>query len=510
VADLVLNTVAKGLNIVSDVSDFTIDQFSTKINNLNNVNRNELIIVGRIKDNYTEYTINFDHWDNVTFNGVIYTTDRTLQDELDKISIGQNLLIHGQNPGTFFGDDIRTTRRIAVSSAKYSQGLPVAFADYDIVGTGYWELPLVGGVRNGVSEFGTGTDANGKIYLRSKGLNRYEPGQLSYFVFTTLFGGIEDANGDFVALIGANVGGLEVDGQYGDIKEGYMFGWKRVSGVLSPIFRVYKNFGYTEYSLDNLTLADSENLKIYFLEVGYLGIHPALLYRFDTKGLKYDLLKKLEFNQDITSVNDPNMSIGVYLENSGNTTNITIRNGSFQYGNYAERETFDDASSRDILDEVYRATVTAGTDVFIAAYRIPQKVDMISRLDGTTGITQSEFRNTIFNRLKRVQLNSSTNRVYTVSFYFIPSADITGASWQILRANINLLERTDVGTVNLANADVFERFIMPTATSLVVEKDVRDENYQLGGDNVAVITATSQGGTNITDFNLLINTEDLF
>ncbi len=435
-------------------------------------------------------------------------TQKTIQVVGIADGYGNGLKANGKQTGTLFGDDIRTTRRVPIASGKFSQGLPLYGVNFDIVGSAYWQIADNGGNLNGAGEFGTGTDPNGKIYISTKGLNRYQPGQLSYYLFTAAWNGISASTGDFVALIGASLPGLAADGQDGDIKEGFMFGWKRVDGVLTTIIRIYKNFVFTDYENGITNPIFTENLSIYDLEVGYLGIHPLILYRVNTTIGAQELLEKVEFNSKYTSVNDPNMAISLYLENQGNDTNITINNGSFQYGNYAERPS-GDPSSRPLTGTQTFASVGNGIDTIVGIYTVPDKVNMQSRLDsgGIGAASISEFRNTIRNKLKKVSAaaESISNKSITLSIYLVPIGDVSGTTFIPLNPYINVIEYSSVGTAILTNA--IKIVELPDIRGGGSE-DVRLEDYLLDGSLAGVITVTSTG--NIADLRYTITTEDQF
>lgn len=419
---------------------------------------------------------------------------------------GIGLRANGKQTGTLFGDDVRTTRRVPVSSGKYNQGLPVFAVNYYIISGGYWKIVQDGAELNGACEFGTGSDIDGKIYLSSKGLNRYQAGQLSYYLFTAAWKGILDATGDFVALVGASLPGLEVDLQNGDIKEGYMFGWVRESGQLKPVIRVYKRFQYVQYDC----VSDPElagDLNIFMLEAGYLGIHPTLLYRVNMENLVHELVKKIVYNKDVTSVDDPNMAISIYLENKGNNTNIAIRNGSFQYGNYAERQSAD-PSSRRITDSYSVVSIPSGTDTVVACYTIDDKISMIKELN-QSGVLTGEFRNTLSNKLLKANAAalSGSNKIISFDIYLVPKEDVV-AVFTPINPNVNLLERAvdaDITSVDLTNA---VKILELSDIRLGAIEDVRIDEYLLTPDLVGVLTVTSTGIIN--DFRYTITTNDLF
>ena len=501
-ADLNLYTTNAGLRIVSDVADFNINEYSTKRNNLSN---NELTIVSDLKDNYAEYDIIFSKWDNVKLNDTTYVLASLLQNALTNISQTVSISAGGKQTGTLFGDDIRTTRRVPIASGKYSQGLPIHAIDYTVVGSGYFKIAENEGLENGAAQFGTGVDSNGKIYVSSKGLNRYQAGQLSYYLFTAAWNGISSVNGDFTALVGASLRGLEVDGQQGDIKEGFMFGWVRISGVLKTVVRVYKNFIFTDYETDLVIPSATENLSIFEMEVGYLGIHPLLLYVIDTDTLLQKLLTKIEFNSPYTSVNDPNMSISVYMENQGNTTDITINNGSFQFGNYGERPS-GDPSSRELLDTYTSTSISSGVDTVLSIYTVPNKVEMYDSLT-SSGTTTTIFRNTIRNKLKKVIASgeSQSSKAIALSIYLVPIGDITGASFIPVNPYINVLAKSSVGTVDFTNSVKILDLVDIRGGE---QEDVRLEDYLLDGSLAGVVTVTSTA--NIAELRYTIITEDQF
>ena len=443
-------------------------------------------------------------WRNVT--DPVSTSRNNLIDILNQYYFTSqvNIASNGKNAGTLFGDNIISASRYAVGSGKYSQGLPVHAVNYKIVGSGYWQV-VNDGTPNGASEFGTGTDANGKIYLSSKGLNRYYEGYLSYYLFTALWQGIQSANGDFIALVGASLPGLAVDGQDGDIKEGFMFGWKRVSGVLTSIVRKVKGFTPLDYTCEG-DVDQCENLQIFDMNVGYLGIHPFLLYRVNFDTMIQDLVKKIKFEQDTTSVNDPNMAISVYLENITNTTNIFVRNGSFNYGNIQSVGRTSDPSARELADNYTNASIPSGTDTVLRIYTVPDKVTMHSRLD-SGGTTQSEFRNTIRNKLKKIiaVAESGSVKPISVSIYLIPIADVSGANFQPINPYVNVLYSSDIGTVSLANAI---KIVELGDIRQGAKDDVRLEDYLLDGSLAGVITVSSAGTINNMRYTII--TEDQF
>ena len=69
-ANLIITTVPLGLRILTDSTDFILNEFSLKRNNLNT---DELEIISDIKDNYADFKINLSSYTAVSFNGTVIT-----------------------------------------------------------------------------------------------------------------------------------------------------------------------------------------------------------------------------------------------------------------------------------------------------------------------------------------------------------------------------------------------------------------------------------------------------
>lgn len=92
-ADLNISQVTGGLKIVSNVSSFVLNEYSTKINNLNN---DEISIISDVKDNYAEFDIKFSDWDNVFLNGIAMADASGLQNSLELLTQKLDVSIQDQ------------------------------------------------------------------------------------------------------------------------------------------------------------------------------------------------------------------------------------------------------------------------------------------------------------------------------------------------------------------------------------------------------------------------------
>jgi len=431
---------------------------------------------------------------------------------------GEINTINGKIAGTFFGDDFTTTQRIPMLAAKWSQGLPLYAIEKTFNTTGKWYIPndpQAPTYPDSVSIMESGTDAAGKVFLTSLQPNRYEPGHISYFGYTIAFKNIDSANGDFTALVGAFIRGSFTTGQHDLIKDGICWGFVRASGVTKKVLRVYKNF---QVAHENEILLGNginhENLLIIEHQLGFYGIHPSIIWYFDPAGRRTQLLDFSTFEQDTCHIHDPNLAMGVYLENQGNTVNLQMFNGSMEYGNYAEKRDINDSSGRNVADRISIASLAVDTDPtdgggLVAAYRVTDNFtsfDSIDAVGTTTRIFQSKIENVLINLLAA----GSANRTVRLNIYMLPEADIVATFTPIL-PNISVLEKAlaaNITSVDFANA----KYLYST---IVTENEVNPHiliqlKPRLRPGYVAVFACEGVAETTVTDLVVNLNTIDLF
>lgn len=430
--------------------------------------------------------------------------------------------VGGRLPGTFFGDNLSVTTRVSSQSAKWSQGLPIFSAIYNFSGSSRWFIidDPNSSELDGACRFETGTTPNSKLTVTTLAHNRYEPGRLSFFGYTAAFD-IANANGDFVMLIGGLQTGAKSLALDDQIKEGIMWGYKRDSGVTSKILRVYKNFIHNDYPLQNGDKIDFSKLTIYEQLIGYYGIHPSIITAVITKLKKSEILDYHEFNQAVTSINDPNLALGVHIESNGNTGNIGIINGSLEFGNYSSRNTLVDSSARFLTDSVLIPTLAVDPDPtdgsgFVAAYRVTDYFQSYKEVNAT-GTVLDFFQSKIENQLVQISGYGDATQTVNLNIYFIPAEDID-AVFTSLSPYVNVLERALsaavtsidftnarlVFSVNITGGGVGQAGFGANSAAL--------DNIQpkLQPGTVAVLSLQSVAATTINDFRADLITKDLF
>lgn len=453
-----------------------------------------------------------------------YFFSRSNSDEGSAVQID---ILKGTVPGTLFGDDFSTTHRQPTFAAKWCEGLPIGGAIVgDSTGAG-WEVrpdatnpTLFDGASNVYLKAGAAPD---KVWFPRAGqYNRYIPGQLSFFGGTGSWD-ISQANGDFVALFGAFQSGPKSQGLENEVKECVAFGYKRELGVTSFIVRLVKNF---EVVFDDEINPDfsTEALNIFELKIGYYGIHPIILERVvkHSDPPKRETIYKKWFDQDTTSVANPNLALGVYMKNNGNTGYIGFGNASFSQGNYQSNPIVNDPTGRDIshvfnADSIAVSTVGfGGRYAIIGAYTVPDVLNMVSKIEDSV-ITFSDFNSTIANRLNNLIVDGSANKPIYVNIHLLSKEAVTlgaGIEYEQLRPGYNALAFVD-GTVggNILSIDFSQEIDAPIIRRVTAASNIyklSDEGQDLTSNYVAVIVLTSANNLTVSDFSMQVVTTDLF
>lgn len=434
-------------------------------------------------------------------------------------------VVNGKFAGTFFGDDFTVTQRTAKLATKWSSGLPVFVAKTTFVDTGKWAIlndPNAPAFPDGVCYFETGATANGKCFVTTDENNRYQPGHLSYFGYTVAFNGVElaESNGDYIALVGAFVRGAVSAGQRDQIKECIAWGYVRENNVVSKKLIIYKNFEKVlEKDLDEQNTLDWSNLQIVEQQIGYYGIHPSILYVFDQEKKENTLLDYTKFSQQVTSVSNPDFSLGVYVENLGNTSNIRVLNGSAEFGNYTEREEVADASARNVPDSISIGSIVVDPDDtdgsgFVAAYRVTDIFNAIDSVSGS-GVTRRNFQSNIQNQLIALSVAGDASSAVNLNVWFIPASDVT-ATFSNVISDVSVLQKANSAAVDFTNAiKVFSQQVTiggggPISGFGSSSEVLEGLKLLLKVGTVAVLTLQSVSATTLSDFRVDLITRDLF
>jgi hypothetical protein len=364
-----------------------------------------------------------------------------------------------------------------------------------------------------------GAGANEKYLISTQGQNRYVPGHASYFGGTAAF--ITDAaNGDFRIAIGAIVLGPKSLGLDDEIKEGVMWGQQSIAGVRSYFLRITKNYVHTYFPIEYL--ANPHVLTIFEQIVGYYGIHPAYgtYLKVTETGAEHGRLYFKNFDTYTTYITDPNMAMGVEIQNLGNTGLIYLANGSIELGLYLTTPVAHDPSARPIdysIDVVSTAvdaddSNAAAATGLLGSFCVQDSVDMIVELNSTTVV--EALHNTIANQLLYVSARgvpSNANRVVYLNIYIVKIGTFT-ANFQYLNPLVNVLQYSTAANTVLTPTTLSAgvRVLRQQIGSAAIRLDLTNKNLQLRPGEAAIITLTSIQGVTVSDIAVTFETKDLF
>lgn len=381
--------------------------------------------------------------------------------------------INGKPQGTVFGADMVTAIEKAQISGKWDLGINLGNASVEINTTGYAKI-----VENeSVLEVGTGTDPNGSIVLTTQRRIRYEPGTPIFAKFTAAFEDESVLNGDCVVGIGFGEGfGV------GDNGVGL---YQRKVGSVVDYGLVHVRNGVTNYYPFNGELPPNlTNLNIFRVEWGYLGIAPFNLYYRDTTNERWVRVHRQLFMSPFTSVTKPDLPIGIFAQNNGNTANAFIRNGSYEAGTINGGFDFDPGTRIELYKRSF--TGVSGTNNLIFAFRNPQNVDMFDGIDSTLIPSVRSFRNSIASQLLEASFNVlANNKIVNIDCVIVPSSDLVGGTFTPVDLGYSVLEVSENVVpvlTNAKNVEIFTRgkdqslkelintldLLLPTETALFI------------------------------------------
>jgi len=181
---------------------------------------------------------------------------------------------------------------------------------------------------NSTAVISSGTNAAGSAELESVDVLRYRAGHEGFAFFTAAFTtGVADSH--------------QYAGIYSD-DDGFLIGYDGVN--FSAGFRKATSDTFTtqaNFSLDNLDgngdsgfTLDPTKLNIYRISFGWLGVAPVTFEVFAGVKNGWIPFHQIEFHnlQTTTSINNPVLPVKMEAVNSGNTTDLVVKTGSWSAG----------------------------------------------------------------------------------------------------------------------------------------------------------------------------------
>lgn len=406
---------------------------------------------------------------------------------------GSTNYVNGKPQGTVFGADMVTAQENPEISGKFDLGLELQGSTAVITTTGYVGVTT----DESTLEVGTGTASDGAVIFTSKKRIRYEPGTPIFGKFTAAFPELSESNGNYSMGPGLGEGFSTGDSGIGIYQ-------RRVDGALEYGCILVRDGVATYYPYNGTLPHNPEYLNIYRIEWGYLGVAPFNLYWRDTVNEKWVRMHRQVFNQKVSSLLKPDLPVGVFAQNEGNTNDIKLLVGSFEAGTINGGKKFDPAARPSTYERSF--TGTAGTNQLIFAFRNPNDVTMYDYVDVTGVPTTRSFRNSIASQLLEVGLTAiDNNKLVDVDLVIVPIADITTGTFTPVDLGYSVLSVSEDCTPVLTNARYLEIFTLGKDT--VLNKIIETLDLLLPNEVALFVYTTTSVNF---DFSAYIKYQDLF
>ena len=426
--------------------------------------------------------------------GRVIREDKTVLNWADELWLQRygTTFINGKPSGTSFGADFVVATEKAELASKWEQGIPLKSLAIDLQLTSR----LLVTPDEVTLQLETGTDPAAFGYVYSQQRIRYEPGVPGYLKFT-FAADPDNHNGDYESAFGLLCPQC-----------GYAIA-KRVVGGVEKMQFLLRNKGVDEYFDFNGDPfpegQDIENLNIYRIDYGFLGIDTTRLFVRDIANSKWVKLHEQSYPQRTTSVNTPNLPVGAFVKNNGNTANVMILNGSVQAGNIDGRIGVD-PSARQKAYEIDKS-VSGDTDGTVFAFRNDTTMEGYDSIDSAGVTTTRIFPNTIASLLKKIKGTTDGAQNVIVNLYITTIDNIISGTFTPIELGYSVLDVSEDAIIDLnaPETELLDSFPLTKVDSY--RETVLAEANLLRPGQVAIFTYTTQAGTDLTWF---ISYEDLF
>lgn len=255
----------------------------------------------------------------------------------------------------------------------------------------------------------TGTASDGMAAIETVKSSRYVTGVGALGRFTSIFN-TPVANSK--QMIGV-----------GDVIDGWFFGYNGTQFGICRINNSTENWIYqTEWNQDQRPDLDQTKGNVYEIKYQWLGFGAQTFSIEDQYGMLRPVHVILYANKhDDVSVQNPNLPISAWVENDGNTTNITMKTPSAVAG--VEGDSLNDAISI-VLAESVTKTLTTGTSQPVMSFYNP--------------VTYQGKNNRLFVQALRLSIASEGNK--PLVFRVLANAIPTGGTWADINTDITPIQ----------------------------------------------------------------------
>lgn len=398
--------------------------------------------------------------------------------------------INGKPSGTSFGADMVIAMEKAELSSKWDEGINLKSLVTDLQNGGYVKVTT----DESTYEVGTSAAVNGIARSYSKKTLRYQPGIPAYAKFTAAFPTDAMSDGDYRVGIGML-----------SATDGFAIVQIRDTDVISYKFMIRHNSvdEYFDLNGDDISAIDLTNLTVMRFDYGFLGIDSTRLWIRDQVNNKWILAHKQLYDQRTTNLVSPNLPGTIFAENTGNTLNVFVLNGSFQLGT-VDGGSGMDSSARSFNHSTIQTGAIAATRGLISAFRNPTTVTMYDSKDSTGATTTRDFVNTIASKLKEISISTDGSKNVLVELLITDISNIVSGTWASVDTGTSVIDYSSDAVITLTDAKLLDT--LPLAKSAAITKAIIQDYLLLPGQ-VAVFVYTTASAT---DLITSIKFDDLF
>jgi len=316
----------------------------------------------------------------------------------------------------------------------------------------------------GHAELSTGSSATGYAKIETVRSSRYIPGVGGVARFTALFDIPQEDSKQVIGLING--------------ADGWAFGYNGTRfGILRKVNNI-ENWTYQEdWNVDKKENLDQTKGNVYQIRYQWLGYGMQYFYIEDETG-NLELVHKIEYSNKNTetSILNPNLPMGAYVVNIGNTTPLTLRTPSAIAG--LNGDGFNDAISSNVGADVITTIGSALTDAPLISFRMAD----IYKLKA----------NRLFSQILRFIFASEGNK--PVLFRAYAGGTVNGGTWEYINEEASPLEVNNTMTSYILGQRI-GAFPLGKADTLAV--DLIASNFRLYANQLITITATTQGASDL-------------
>jgi hypothetical protein len=311
----------------------------------------------------------------------------------------------------------------------------------------------------------TGTAADGYAQIQTKRGNRYIPGIGGLCRFTAIFTeGVADST--------------QYIGQIDDV-DGWAFGYNGAQfGILRRAAGVDTWMPQTEWNGDKRADLDPTKGNVYQIEYRWLGF-GAQFFSIEDQWGNVSLVHTILYSglNTSTSVDNPNLPITARVENTDNTTNLTLKTPSAIAG--LDGDPQNDANSLILSTDTSKAIGSAGTSIPIITLRNPS--------------TWLGKNNRMYVQALRLTFATEGNK--PVLFRVLADATITGGTYSDIVTNVSPIEVNTTFTAVTGGVQVGVYALGKSDGQAIDITGALFKGYP--GEEITIVAATESSSTDV-------------